>query len=66
MSNPFDAVEFADNPDMIECPKCGIKQEDFDGFGVLYCEACGYCTHASVNGTVCTLCGNTVHASTAA
>lgn len=49
-----------DETDMIECPKCGAEQEDFDGFGVLYCEKCGYCTHASVDGNVCGLCKKTM------
>lgn len=29
------------------CPQCKAPQEDHDGLGVLYCEACDYCTHAS-------------------
>ncbi len=39
------------------CPKCGAEQEDHDGFGVLRCEKCGYCTHASIDGGKCGLCG---------
>lgn len=34
----------------IECPKCRAEQEDFDGFGVPYCHACGYCAHFSRTG----------------
>lgn len=30
-----------------ECPKCGQEFLDFDGLGVLYCEECGFCKHAS-------------------
>lgn len=43
-------------PVLVSCPKCSALQEDFDGFGVLYCEKCGYCTHASIDGNVCGLC----------
>lgn len=39
-----------------ECPRCGAQQDDLDGFGVLRCAACGYCTHASVTGGTCGLC----------
>lgn len=42
------------------CPECGELQEDFDGFGVLYCEACGYCTHASTIDDVCGFCGKRI------
>ena len=47
----------------IECPRCGAEQEDFDGFGVLYCESCKYCTHPSSDGDgkgnmVCGICGH--------
>lgn len=42
------------------CPKCGDEQEDLDGFGFLYCEKCGHCTHASVDGDICGLCKATV------
>jgi ribosomal protein L37AE/L43A len=45
------------------CPRCGIEQEDLDGFGVLHCPACGYCQHPSatrVDGVWrCDLCGQT-------
>lgn len=30
-----------------QCPQCLAWQDDLDGFGVLHCLACGYCTHAS-------------------
>jgi hypothetical protein len=45
-----------------QCPKCGDITEDFDGFGCLYCEKCGYCTHASQTGVnkwtmKCNFCG---------
>ena len=42
---------------MIACPQCGAEQEDFDGFGVIHCEACGYCVHPSVTDGVCGICG---------
>jgi hypothetical protein len=45
------------DPVMVACAKCGREQEDCDGFGVLYCESCGHCTHASVTGDICGLCG---------
>ena len=49
-----------DYPTVI-CPGCGAEITDYDGFGVLYHEACGYCTHASISGVdgrmVCDLCG---------
>jgi ribosomal protein L37AE/L43A len=54
---PTPQTDRAEHPDLINCPKCGAEQEDLDGFGVLYCEACGFCTHASVNGDICGLCG---------
>ena len=42
----------------INCPKCGIGQDDHDGFGFVFCEACRYCTHASVTGSTCDFCGS--------
>jgi ribosomal protein L37AE/L43A len=49
-------------PIFIECPMCGAEQEDHDGFGVLFCPACKYCTHPSSDGDgngnwVCGICG---------
>lgn len=41
---------------IIECPVCGAEQEDFDGFGVVHCEECGYCQHISSTGGVCDIC----------
>ena len=40
----------------LECPKCGAEQEDCDGFGVLFCPECGYCTHSSITNNKCDLC----------
>lgn len=45
---------------LMACPQCGAEQEDFDGFGVLACSACGYCTHPSRTGDICGLCGKRV------
>ena len=36
--------------------KCGDITDDLDGFGVLYCEKCGYCEHSSITGDVCDFC----------
>lgn len=40
----------------MECPKCHAKYSDHDGFGVIYCPKCKYCTHASITGEVCGFC----------
>ena len=40
-----------------ECRKCHAEQPDLDGFGVLYCEACGYCMHPTCSEGKCELCG---------
>jgi hypothetical protein len=45
---------------IMTCPRCGRESEDFDGLGVLYCESCGYCVHASVTNGVCDYCGGAV------
>lgn len=45
---------------IVSCPSCGAEQEDLDGFGVLFCPSCGYCTHVSVTGFICGLCGKKV------
>lgn len=39
-------------------PECHHEQTDYDGFGLLYCEHCGYCTHPSQSGDpmTCDLC----------
>lgn len=46
---------------VMECPNCGAEYDDFDGFGVTYCEACGYCQHTAADGAppVCVMCGKT-------
>jgi ribosomal protein L37AE/L43A len=45
-------------PTMI-CPQCHIETIDYDGFGVLHCDNCGYCTHAAQSGDPlkCDVCG---------
>jgi hypothetical protein len=43
---------------MVACPKCGREYQDFDGFGVVFCESCGYCRHFSRDNGKCNYCGN--------
>ena len=43
------------------CPHCRAPQADYDGFGVLYCERCGYCAHPSLTDGVCELCKEERH-----
>ncbi len=38
------------------CPECGVVSDDLDGFGVLICEYCGWCTHPAVTGGICDGC----------
>lgn len=49
---------------MVACPCCGEGQEDLDGFGVVHCQRCGYCTHASQHadhgGFICDICGKRI------
>ena len=52
---------------IVLCPQCGAEHEDMDGFGVLHCSDCGFCTHASQDEypdgrIVCGLCGRISHA----
>jgi DNA-directed RNA polymerase subunit RPC12/RpoP len=47
---------------VVVCPECGHEYEDLDGFGVLRCDACGFCTHSSLTGGICGLCGQQVEA----
>lgn len=46
----------ADTPQSL-CPKCHEWVDDFDGFGVLAHDKCGYCSHPSITGGVCGICG---------
>lgn len=41
----------------MQCPRCKREYEDFDGLPVIYCEACGYCRHASRTDGICDYCG---------
>jgi hypothetical protein len=50
-------------PVLVACPKCGTLQEDLDGFGVLACDECKWCSHPSRDGDghghmVCLICGD--------
>lgn len=45
-------------PVIVLCPKCGAEHKDYDGFGVLYCEACHWCSHPDRYGGVCQICGH--------
>ena len=53
------------NDDMPEsqCPKCGVWETDYDGFGVMahikpvYPRGCGYCSHPSTLDGYCGICG---------
>ena len=48
-----------DMPEMA-CPRCEKVYPDFDGFGVLYCAACGFCKHASIDDGRCNFCKRVV------
>jgi hypothetical protein len=58
-----EADEDTDNGQGIRCPHCGWKQDDFDGFGFVHCFECGTCTHPSLTGGVCDICGQVEGAS---
>jgi hypothetical protein len=64
MSEKFTPADAAGTPNeeeaypMVACPVCAVEQQDLDGFGVLHCFACGYCSHPSRDGGVCGLCGH--------
>ena len=47
---------------IVRCPKCSAEQIDMDGFGVLACELCGYCTHPCAEGDplICQICNATL------
>ena len=44
------------------CPQCKAEVPDFDGFGVLAHDACGYCSHPAMDQDehgrwLCGICG---------
>jgi hypothetical protein len=43
------------------CPQCRAWTDDLDGFGTVFCTACGFCAHVSQSGKdgywVCNACG---------
>lgn len=50
----------------MDCPRCGTTYDDFDGLGVVFCDACGFCRHVTWSGDwpgggrpemVCDFCG---------
>ena len=52
----------SDQP-QIQCPACGVWEEDFDGFMVAhtqpaYEDGCGWCSHPARDGGVCGICGD--------
>jgi len=45
-------------PQWVRCPKCRKRMLDYDGFGCVRHEECGYCAHGSVDdGGRCRICG---------
>ena len=49
-------LDDADMPTMT-CPGCGKEEPDYDGFGVVFCAACGFCRHLSLDDGTCNYCG---------
>ena len=47
----------ADPETLSVCPKCEALVEDLDGFGVLFHDGCGYCSHPDVYDGACRACG---------
>lgn len=45
---------------VMTCPQCGVDMLDFDGFGCLIHDECGYCSHPDVYGDECRACGEVV------
>ena len=52
--------DYEDEIPIAKCPKCGTEFDDYDGAGVTYCPACGYCEHLIINRGRCALCGEVV------
>jgi len=48
---------------MMKCPRCGLSEPDYDGFGMLahtkpaYENGCGYCLHPALDAGACDICG---------
>lgn len=46
-----------------QCPRCGLWEPDYDGFGILahvqpaYDHGCGYCSHPAIDNGECGICG---------
>ena len=60
---PFDRDEAAklgaaDTVPQTQCPRCGLWQDDYDGFGVMKCLSCDYCKHPARMDGVCEICGH--------
>lgn len=49
-------IPLSDENPTAQCPSCKAMHVDYDGFGVLWCEHCGYCAHPSITAGVCDLC----------
>jgi hypothetical protein len=57
----FEGSRKVDYASAMRCPQCGTVEEDFDGFGFIKCENCGYCTHPNATFEdgkwICGICG---------
>lgn len=53
-----------DEQPMMKCPRCGVEEPDYDGFGMLahvkpaFPNGCGWCSHPSRDNGVCGICGD--------
>jgi hypothetical protein len=56
---PAYARSIGQDPDAViaYCPRCLAAVVDSDGLGVPCHKPCGYCTHPSMDGTTCQVCG---------
>ncbi len=56
-------IDYDFKPPIMICPICKTEYQDFDGLGIIYCNNCGYCIHASstfdeaLNVYICDYCG---------
>ncbi len=61
----------ADQPMMV-CPRCGVEEPDYDGFGMLahikpaFEKGCGYCSHPTRTDGICGICGDDARLGTCA